>query len=89
MTDELEAPATPEVRAAALAQAREAISRAKRLQPQEPPPAPRLTPKPLTQDEALRGVLDALRDVRRALAGLEAALVDYVPSTEEGTSHDD
>lgn len=80
--------ASPEVRAAALAQAREAISRTKRLRPQEPPPAPRLTPKPLTHDEALTGVLAALRDVRRALAGLEAALVDYLPSTEEGSSDD-
>lgn len=89
-TEELP-PASPEVRAAAIAEARRAIAATRPPVPRYEPPRERLAPRELTQAEQLQGVLVALRDVRRALAGLEAALADYLPTTEpkEGTTHDD
>lgn len=86
MSAERHKPATPEQRAAALAQAREALAHAKRYrEPLEAPKEAKRSPEPLPQPEALREFLDALDAARKALARLEAAALDYAPHTE-GTS---
>lgn len=91
-----EQPASPEAVAAALAQARKALAKAKPPPPTQRPRTERQPTRELPHSEALQGVLEALRDARQALAVLEAALIEYAPhehraqpSTEEGTSHHD
>lgn len=91
-----EQPASPEAVAAAVAQARQALARVRPPIPAEPPRAERQPLRELPPTEAQQALLRALRDTQRALAGLEAALLDYAPheprtepSSEEGTSHHD
>lgn len=90
----IEEPASPDVVAQAIAQARQAIAKASPPRPTEPPRTQRQPVPALPPGEALQSLLDALRDTRRALAALEAALLDYAPTEpstqpEEGTSHHD
>lgn len=89
-----ENPASPDVVAAAVAQARKALAKAQPPRPTDPPRTQREPVRPLPPGEALQSLLDALRDTRRALAALEVALLDYAPTEpstqpKEGTSHHD
>jgi len=91
-----EQPASPQAVAAAVAQAREALAKVRPPAPAQQPRTERQPVRELEPSEALQAVLRALRDAQRALAALEAALLDYAPhepstepSTEEGTSHHD
>lgn len=77
-------------RAAAIAEARAALHASPRPRAQQPAgdPPPRAVPAPLTSDETLQHLLAAIRDTRRALAALEAALTDYTHSKEGTSPHD-